>query len=112
MIPDRLAGDTWLLLPNDRLRLRFLVVQREVTAAPVLRLEASVPPDRYRDPRFGYVLLDGGSTVPLREFAPEATFEVPVEVARRGAIRVEVRDGERGRAAERAQLDRTLTRGL
>ena len=112
MVPDRLDGDVWLLLPNDRLRLRFLVLRRDVTAAPVLRLEASIPPDRYRAPLFRYVLLDGGETISLREFSPDATFELPVEQARRGAIRVEVRDGERGRTAERAQIDRNTLRGL
>lgn len=112
MIPDLLAGRTFLMLPNDRLRVRLLTVRSDVATPARLRLEASIPPGRYRDPQFGYFLLDGGATVPLREFSPEPTFELPIEQAQRGTIRVDVRDGAGGRAAERTQISSAVLASL
>lgn len=113
MLPDRLAADTWLLLPNDRLRVRLAVVQAEPDAASVLRLVASVPPGRYQAPRFGFFRIDGGGRSTLRDFGPEPTLDLPLTFATRlNPIRIEVRDGDRGRAAERVELDRSLLQGL
>jgi hypothetical protein len=112
MLPDRLDNDTWLLLPNDRLRVRMTVMQYGPAADPVLRLELSAPPSKYQAPQFDVLLLDGGQTITLQRFGPATAFELPLAQARRGALRVEVRDGERGRTTERVTISKAVLLGL
>jgi hypothetical protein len=113
MLPDRLGANAWLLLPNDRLRVRLSLVHGGTTDDQLLKLEASVAPGAYRSPSFGFSQLHGSSTVvQLRGFGPEPTLILPVLEAHNGPIRVEVRDGERGRTAERVTISRAVLSGL
>ena len=111
-VVDRLGLETWLLLPNDRLRVVFVMVQPTPGDAPVLRLAASVPPGRYRAPYFGYFVNTNQGDVRLREFSPDPTLDVPLDQAARGTVRVEVRDGEGGRTQERVRVERPKFMGL
>jgi hypothetical protein len=112
MLPDRLSSNAWLLLPNDRLRVRMTLVQEDAAAEQVLKLEASAAPGAYKNPSFGFFLLDGGNTIRLQRFGPETTLIIPLNEARKGAIRVEVRDGEQGRTAERVTITKAMIGGL
>ena len=84
MVPDRLSTSAWLLLPNDRLRVRMTIVQESASADQILKLEASAPSGSYRNPHFGYFLLDGGNTIRLQRFGPETTLSIPLDEARKG----------------------------
>jgi hypothetical protein len=112
MLPDRLSADTWLLLPNDRLRVRMTLVQDTAAAEPILRLEASAPAEKYPSARFGFFQIDGGNTIPVQEFGAKTTLDLLLSAARKGALRVEVRDGERGRTAERVTISKDVLLGL
>jgi hypothetical protein len=112
MLPDRLSANAWLLLPNDRLRVRMTLVQESAVAEPLLKVEASDAPGSYRNPSFGFFLLDGGNTIRLQRFGPETTLSIPLGAARKGALRIEVRDGEQGRTAERVTISKTVIGGL
>jgi hypothetical protein len=112
MLPDRLSANAWLLLPNDRLRVRMTLVQESAVAEPLLKVEASAAPGSYRNPSFGFFLLDGGNTIRLQRFGPETTLSIPLGAARKGALRIEVRDGEQGRTAERVTISKTVIGGL
>ncbi|MCC6175091.1 MAG: hypothetical protein IT305_07290 [Chloroflexi bacterium] len=111
-VADRLAPDVWLLLPNDRLRVRFAVVVGASSADLVLRLEASVPPGRYKQPIYGFFLSTADGDRRVRDFSPDSTLEIPIEQAGRGTVRVEVRDGEGGKTVEREKLERARFMGL
>ena len=111
-VVDRLGAETWLLLPNDRLRVVFTLVQPTPGGEPVLRLAASVPSDRYKAPQFGFFVNTNQGDVKLRDFSPEPTLYVPLEQAGRGTVRVEVRDGEGGRTQERVRIERPKFMGL
>jgi hypothetical protein len=112
MLPDRLSASLWLLLPNDRLRVRMTLVQEDAAAEQVLKLEASTAPGSYKVPSFGFFLLDGGNTIRLQRFGPESTLSIPLNEARKGALRIEVRDGEQGRTAERVVISKAVLGGL
>ena len=112
MLPDRLVRELWLLLPNDRLRVRMTLVQEDAAAEQMLKLEASAPRGEYRSPSFGFFLLDGGNTIRLQRFGPETTLSIPLHEARKGALRIEVRDGEQGRTAERVTISKAVLGGL
>jgi len=112
MVPDRLSASAWLLLPNDRLRVRMTIVQEGAAADQILRLEASAAPGSYRNPSFGFFLLDGGNTIRLQRFGPETTLSIPLNEARKGALRIEVRDGDQGRTAERVTISKAVIGGL
>jgi hypothetical protein len=111
-VVDRLGAGAWLLLPNDRLRVTFSVVQPTPGGDSVLRLAATVPPGRYRAPTFGFFLTTVQGEQALRRFSPDGTLDVPLEQAARGTIRVEVRDGEGGRTQERVRVERPRFMGL
>jgi hypothetical protein len=112
MLPDRLSDSTWLLLPNDRLRVRMTIVQEDAAAPRVLKLEASAPASSYRAPRLGFFLVNGSQRTELRDFGPETTLSIPLSDAQKGDLRVEVREGERGRTAERVTVSQKLISGL
>ena len=111
-VVDRLGAETWLLLPNDRLRVVFAMVQPTPGGDPVLRLTASVPPGRYRAPHFSFFVNTNQGDVALRRVSPEASLDVPLDQAARGTVRVEVRDGEDGRTQERVRVERPKFMGL
>jgi len=111
-VADRLGIDTWLLLPNDRLRVLFTLVQPTPGGEPVLRLSASVPPGRYKAPSYGFFLATVQGEQALRRFSADGTLDVPLNQASRGTVRVEVRDGEGGRTQERVRVERPKFLGL
>ena len=111
-VVDRLGVETWLLVPNDRLRVVFGMLQPTPGGDPVLRLTASVPPDRYRAPMYGVFVNTNQGDVKLRDFSPDPTCDVPLDQAARGTVRVEVRDGENGRTQERVRVERPKFMGL
>jgi hypothetical protein len=88
------------------------IVQESASADQILKLEASAPSGSYRNPHFGYFLLDGGNTIRLQRFGPETTLSIPLDEARKGALRIEVRDGEQSRTAERVTVSKAVLGGL
>ena len=109
---DQLTLDIWLVLPNDRLRVRWNVFQPAALGNPVLRLEATVPAGRYGDPSFGFFINTNDGERTLQRFSPSPTLDVPLDQAGAGTIRVEVRDGANGRTAERVRIERPKFMGL
>ena len=106
-VADQLAPGVWLLLPNDRLRVRFTPAQATPSGESVVRVEASVAPGRYRAPTFAAFTSDGGvrpTWQPHGRPGPTATWELPSTAVMRGGFRVEVRDANERRAAERVDL--------
>jgi 4-amino-4-deoxy-L-arabinose transferase-like glycosyltransferase len=111
-IADWVGSDVWLLLPNDRLRVRWTLLRPSVEGGAVLRVVASVPPGRYSAPNFGFSLNTVEGSRSLRRFSPEPTIDIPLDVAALGTVRIEVRDGENGRTAEQVRIERPKFMGL
>jgi hypothetical protein len=113
MLPDRLSADVWLLLPNDRLRVRVAIVRPMPGDGPILRMVASVPPEHYRVPQFALFQVSKESMTTLRQYAEEPTFDLPLTFEnRQRALRIAVRDASFPQQAETVELDRAYLLGL
>jgi Dolichyl-phosphate-mannose-protein mannosyltransferase len=111
-IADQLTADVWLLLPNDRPRVLFWSTRAPDTGLLMLHLQASVPPGSFREPRYAFTLRTVQGEERLRGFEPSPTFEIPHEVASRGTIQVEIRDGDDNRRVERIRIERPRFMGI
>jgi hypothetical protein len=110
-IVDQLGVDTWLLFPNDRPRVVFWS-SRDAENRMVLRLQMSVPPGEYRSPQFAVTMRTVRGDERVRGFDPSPTVDVPYEIASRGTIQVEFRDGDNSRRVERIRIERPRFMGL
>jgi hypothetical protein len=110
-VMDQLAADVWLLLPNDRPRVLFWSVRAPDTSL-LLRLQASVPAGSFREPRFAFTLRTARGEERLRPFDASPTLDLPFEVAARGTIQVEIRDGDDNRRVERIRIERARFMGI
>ncbi|MCC7371783.1 MAG: glycosyltransferase family 39 protein [Chloroflexi bacterium] len=110
-LADQLSADVWLVLPNDRPRVLFWP-SRAPSGDLVLKLQASMPPGQFADPRYAFSLRTVRGEERLRGFEPSPTLDVPFDVAGRGTIQVEIRDGENTRRIERVRIERPRYMGL
>ena len=111
-VADQLTVDFWLLLPNDRARVLFWSTRAPDAGLLMLHLQASVPPTTFRDPRYAFTLRTVRGDERLRGYEPSPTFEIPHEVASRGTIQVEIRDGDDNRRVERIRIERARFMGI
>ena len=110
-IADQLSADVWLVFPNDRPRVLFWST-RAPDGSMLLRLQASAPTGMFAEPRYAFVLRTVRGEERLRAFDASPTFELPFDVAGRGTIQVEIRDGENSRRVERIRIERARFMGL
>ncbi|MGE3907891.1 MAG: ArnT family glycosyltransferase [Chloroflexota bacterium] len=110
-VADQLATDVWLILPNDRPRVRFWSTRGQ-DGGLLLRIEASVPPGEFREPRFAFTVRTSRGEDRLRDFEASPVFEVRFDVAARGTLQVEIRDGDSSRKIERIRIERARFMGI
>ena len=79
---------------------------------PGLHLQASLPPGTFREPRYAFTLRTVRGEERLRGYDPSPTLDVPLEVAARGTIQVDMRDGEDNRRVERIRIERPRFMGI
>jgi hypothetical protein len=111
-VAEQLTVDVWLLLPNDRPRVLFWSTRAPDTGQLLLHLQASMPPGHFREPRYGFTLRTVRGEERLRGYEPSPTFEILHEVAARGTIQVEIRDGDDNRRIERIRIERARFMGI
>lgn len=86
---DRLSLNTWVILPNDRLRVVYSV-ERTAGASPLtLKVHTAVPP-AYERPEYRYVVREGGAERVIQEFSANADVEIPFDTLI--TVRIEARD--------------------
>ena len=110
-VADQLAADVWLIFPNDRPRVMFWSA-RASDGAMMLRLQATIPPGLFAEPRYAFVLRTARGEERLRGFEASPVFEVPFDMAGRGTIQVEIRDGDNSRRVERIRIERARFMGI
>jgi hypothetical protein len=111
VVGDQLTVDFWVLFPNDQPRVLFWSTRAPDTGQIMLRLQASVPPGSFKDPRYGLVLRTGRDER-LRDAEPSPVMEIPMETAARGTLQVEIRENGDNRRVERIRIDRARYMGL
>ncbi len=111
-VAEQLTVDFWLLLPNDRPRVLFWSTRAPDTGLLMLHLQASVPPGSFRDPRYAFTLRTVRGDDRLRGYEPSPTLDILHEVAARGTIQVEIRDGDDNRRVERIRIERARFMGI
>jgi hypothetical protein len=111
VVGDQLTVDFWILFPNDQPRVLFWSTRAPDTGQIMLRIQASVPPGSFNDPRYGLVLRTGRDER-LRDADPSPIMEIPMETASRGTLQVEIRENGDNRRVERIRIDRARYMGL
>ena len=104
-IVDRLSPNTYLLLPRDRLRVVFEVVQPSPLDDPLVRLQAFPPAARADRATFRWVAIGPSGERILRRFSPESQLDVPLMQMVNGGIRVEMREAGSGRGRSQVQIE-------
>jgi len=104
VVVERLAAGIWLLHPLDTMVVLTEPVGAVAAGEPSFALQAFAQRQQFQQPAYRFVLLraDGAEEV-LRDFAPESRFVVPDSVARRGSVRIDLRDAA-GSATARTTL--------
>jgi hypothetical protein len=112
VVGDQLSVDFWLLFPNDRPRVLFWSTRAAETGQMMLRFQASSPPGSFRDARYGAVLRTarGEERLQVNDLSP--IIDVPMEIAARGTIQIEIRDREDSRHVERIRIGRERFMGI
>jgi hypothetical protein len=111
-VADQLMVDYWIVFPNDQPRVLFWSYRAPDTGVLMLRLQASLPPGTFRDPRFGISLRTARGEERLRANDPSPIMDVPMDVAARGTIQVDMRDGDDTRRVERIRIQRAQFMGI
>jgi hypothetical protein len=106
VVGDRLTVDFWLLFPNDRPRVLFWSYRAPDTGEVMLRLQASLPPGTFKEPRFGLTLRTNRGEERLKNNETSPILDVPMGEASRGTLQVEMRDGTDNRRVERVRIER------
>jgi len=110
-VVDQLGMDTWLLLPNDRPRVVFWST-RDAENRIALRLQMSVPPGQYRSPQYAVTIRTVRGNERVRAFDSSPTLDISYDIASRGTIEVEFRDGDDSRRVERIRIERPRFMGI
>jgi hypothetical protein len=72
----------------------------------MLRLQASLPPGTFKEPRFGLTLRTNRGEERLKNNETSPILDVPMGEASRGTLQVEMRDGTDNRRVERVRIER------